>query len=170
MENWKEIKGYENLYAVSDLGNVKSLEKEVLMKGKFPYIKKEKVLNPFIQKNGYLAVGLTIGKKIKTFKVHQLVAVSFLNHEICGMKIIVDHINNDRKDNRLNNLQLISQRENSSKDRRNGTSKFIGVCWDKQNNKWRSQISIEGKTKLLGCFDTEEEASIVYNEKLRTLI
>jgi hypothetical protein len=170
MESWKEIKGYESLYSVSNLGNVKSLEKEVLMKGKFPYVKKENLLNPFIQKNGYLAVGLTKDNKIKTFKVHQLVAVAFLNHEICGMKIIVDHINNNRKDNNSNNLQLISQRNNASKDRKGGTSKFIGVCWDKQNKKWRAQISINSKTKLLGCFESEEEAYIAYKKALKTLI
>jgi len=169
MENWKEIKGYENLYAVSDLGNIKSLEKKVLMKGKFPYIKKENTLNPFVQKNGYLAVGLTKEGRIKTFKVHQLVAIAFLEHERCGMKIIVDHKNNNRKDNNVNNLQLISQRDNASKDRGGYTSKFVGVCWDKQKNKWKSQISINGKTELIGCFTNELEAANSYKEALSLL-
>ena len=169
MENWKEIKGYETLYAVSNLGNVKSLEKQVLMKGKFPYIKKESLLNPFVQKNGYLAVCLTNDVSIKTFRVHQLVAVAFLNHEICGMKIIVDHINNNKKDNRLENLQLISQRKNASKDRKGYTSDFIGVCWDNKRKIWLSQISINGKTKRIGFFKNEIEAYQAYEKKLKNL-
>jgi uncharacterized protein YeaC (DUF1315 family) len=170
MENWKEVKWYESLYSVSDLGRVKSLEKEVLMKGKFPYIKKEKLLNPFVQKNGYLAVGLTKEGSIKTFKVHQLVAVVFLNHDPSGTKLIVDHINNNKKDNCLQNLQLISQRENSSKDKKGGTSEFVGVCWDKQNKKWRAQIAISGKRIHLGCFNNEIEASEAYQKALNNLV
>ena len=47
-------------------------------------------------------------------------------------KLVVDHINNDPLDNRLENLQLISHRYNLSKDKKGGSSKFTGVSWDKR--------------------------------------
>jgi ribosomal protein L15E len=72
--------------------------------------------------------------------------MAFLNHTPCGYKIVVDHIDNNIKtDNRLENLQLITQRENVSKDIKNTSSKYIGVCWHKKAKKWRSSIQINGK-------------------------
>ena len=169
MENFKEVKGYEGLYEVSNLGNVKSLSRTVLMKGLFPYIKIEKLLNPFTQKNGYLAVGLTCSGKIKTIKIHQLVAIAFLNHKPCGLNMVVDHIDNNKLNNNLSNLQIITQRENASKDRHGYTSKFIGVYWDKTRSFWNAKITINGKTKLIGRYDVEEEAAKAYNKVLNNL-
>ena len=169
MEVWKDIEGYEGCYQVSNLGNVKGLERKVLMKGIFPYIKKESILNPSIQKNGYLAVGLSKNRITETRKIHQLVAVAFLNHKKCGSIIIVDHINNDKKDNRLINLQLISQRENTSKDRKNGSSNFIGVFWNSQAKKWSASIIINKKRIFLGSFKNEIDASNEYQKALNKL-
>jgi hypothetical protein len=85
-----------------------------------------------------------------------LVAMAFLNHKPDGThKIVVDHINNNKLDNRVVNLQLISQRENLSKDRKDGTSKYVGVCWKKSRNKWQVDIKIDGKRKYLGLFTDE---------------
>ena len=51
----------------------------------------------------------------KLVRVHQLMAICWLNHIPNGVKLVVDHINNDRLDNRLENLQLITQKENVQK-------------------------------------------------------
>ena len=154
MEIWKTIPGFEN-YEVSNLGNVKSLK-----------FGKERILKPGLQgikTRQYFGVILSNkGEQIKNFKVHKLVAMVFLNHKPNGYKIIVDHINNIKTDNRLENLQLITQRENSSKDRKNTSSKYIGVCWDKKSKKWQSSIRINGKKKYLGYFKNEKIASAVY--------
>ena len=170
MEIWKDIKGYEGLYSVSDLGNVKSLSRTVFMKGNFPYTKSERLLNPSTHKNGYLAVGLTKNNKTKTIKVHQLVAIAFLNHNPCGMKVVVDHVDNDRNNNKLSNIQLTSQRKNASKDRSGYTSDFIGVCWNKSKSVWKAQISINGTTKLIGNYEVEIEASEAYQKALNNLV
>ncbi|RIJ63619.1 AP2 domain-containing protein [Rummeliibacillus sp. POC4] len=50
-----------------------------------------------------------------------------------------------------------------SRGQRNSTSKYKGVYWRKDTNKWQAKIGIDGKTKYLGCYAREEEAAIVYN-------
>ena len=95
MEIWKNVKGFED-YEVSELGNVKSLK-----------LGKERILKNSIDKKGYYKVNLSNKGKTKTFKVHKLVAMAFLNHKPCGYKIVVDHIDNNPLNNNVENLQLI---------------------------------------------------------------
>tara|TARA_R110002167_G_scaffold114782_3_gene288758 strand:- start:542 stop:883 length:342 start_codon:yes stop_codon:yes gene_type:complete len=97
-ENYKEIPGYPN-YKVSDLGNVKSL------------LGKGRILRPS-RDRGRLKVRLSKDGKVKTFNVHQLVAIAFLNHVPCGNSIVVNHKNHHKADNRLINLQLLTAEEN----------------------------------------------------------
>jgi hypothetical protein len=166
-EIWKDIPEYEGTYQVSDIGNVKSLGREVLRNGNTMIIK-EKILKPSPNNQGYLLVGLCSNSLKKNMKVHVLVAMAFLNHKPDGThKIVVDHINNNKLDNRLVNLQLINHRENTSKDRKNGTSKYTGVCWQKLNNKWQAEITINGKKKYLGLFTDEYEAHLLYQKALK---
>ena len=154
MEIFKDIPGYEGIYQVSDLGRVKSLR-----------FNKEKILKPTVGSHGYYTVGLCKGKR-KTISVHQLVAMTFLNHKPDGTtKVVVDHIDNNPLNNRLYNLQLVTNRENTSKNR-NGTSKYTGVCWSKRDNKWRSEIRINGKKKHLGRFNCELAAAAAYQKEL----
>ena len=158
-EVFKDIPNYEGLYQISNLGRLKSLK-----------FNKERILKPTVGGNGYLFVNLCCEGKLKPITVHQLVAIAFLNHTPCGYKIVVDHINCDEQDNRLENLQLISQRENSSKDRKGGASKYTGVSWHKTYNKWISAIRINGKKKHLGYFKCELEASEAYQSKLKEIL
>lgn len=159
-EIWKDIPEYEGKYQVSNLGNVKSLN--------YNNTKLEKLLRQQVQEK-YSKVVLRLNGKPKTKKVHKLVAMAFLNHIPCQHKIIVDHINNNSLDNRLINLQLISQRLNISKDVKNKSSNYTGVSFDKNRKKWLSQIVINNKNKFLGRFKTELEASIIYQKKLKEI-
>ena len=68
--------------------------------------------------------------------------------------------------NNVNNLQVITKRENSSKDKK-GISKYTGVTFNKKTNKWRSQIWINGQNKTLGSFDDELEAHRAYQKELQ---
>ena len=152
---YKDIPGYEGLYQVSNFGTVMS----------FKQYKEGKILKANKNSGGYLSVGLNKDGKKKTFNIHQLVAISFLNHKPDGtQKIVVDHIDNNYLNNRLDNLQLISQRENSSKDKKNCSSKFTGVHWNKKENKWQVRILIDGKRKHLGYFEDEQEAALAYKK------
>jgi hypothetical protein len=157
-EFFKDIPNYEGIYQVSNLGNVKSLN--------FKVSGFEKILKPSIDSSSYYYVGFSKNGKGKKFRIHQLVAMAFLNHIPCGHKIVVDHINTNRLDNRLENLQLISNRENISKDRKNKSSKYVGVSWHKIKNKWESKICADNKSKHLGLFDEEHEAHLAYQNAL----
>lgn len=77
IEIWKDIIGYEGLYQISSYGRVKSLGGKVCGKGA---ISKERILKNCIDFNGYYKVRLSKNSKGKTFKIHKLVAIHFLNH------------------------------------------------------------------------------------------
>ena len=168
-EIWRDVEGYEGLYQVSNFGNVKSLARVVKWKNTKRTIK-EKLLKLGFDFRGYLVVGLCKEGKLKTKRIHVLVAIAFLNHTPDGtQKIVVDHIDNNKLNNNLENLQLTSNRHNCSKDKK-GTSKYTGVSWHKASKKWASQIRINGKVKHIGYFSNEIDASKAYQSKLESLI
>jgi hypothetical protein len=101
-EVWKNIVGYEGLYEVSNLGNVKSLN--YLRTGQ------EKLLNLGIN-NGYLNVQLCKNGEAKTFLIHRLVAEAFIPNPL-GLPQ-VNHINEIRSDNRAENLEWCSAQYNT---------------------------------------------------------
>ena len=79
----------------------------------------------------------------------------------------VDHINGDCLDNRKANLRVCSHAENqrNSRVRKDNTSGYKGVCFNKKSKRWKAQIRIGGGERLhLGYFPTAEEASFAYNE------
>jgi phage gp36-like protein len=168
-EIWKDIPNYESLYQVSNFGNVKSLERYV--KGKVGNrLQKENILSKVLvgdKGNQYYAVTLCNNKDRKQIKVSVLVAMAFLNHIPNGyVGLTVDHIDNNPLNNNVDNLQVITKRKNSSKDRK-GISKYTGVTFNKKSNKWRSQIWIDGRNKTLGSFDDELEAHRAYQKELQ---
>lgn len=83
----------------------------------------------------------------------------------------VDHINGVRTDNRSSNLRLASRSENLSNtsSRAGSSSRFLGVCWNKQMRKWVAQISHQGKRRGLGYFEREEDAALAYNAEAKRL-
>ena len=167
-EVYKDIVGYEGHYQVSNLGNVKSLRRNSKYRNSYRTIK-EKILKYNIGTSGYYSVCLYKDNKYERIAIHQLVAIAFLNHKPNGFKLVVDHLNNIKTDNRLSNLQIVTNRENSSKDKEGYSSKYIGVDWNKNHKRWRARIYINGKRKYLGQFKTEEEANLAYQKELKTL-
>ena len=165
-EIYKDVAGYEGSYQISNLGNVRSLDRKdsrgELLKGK--------AMKTAINNNGYKKLNLSRNGKYKTCYVHQLIAIAFLNHTPNGYKgLKIDHIDNNPSNSRLDNLQLISHRENISKSMKGGSSEHTGVCWYKPSSKWVARIGINGKTKHLGYFIDEIEASKAYNKVLNNL-
>ncbi|AKG94207.1 HNH homing endonuclease [Polaribacter phage P12002L] len=158
-EIFKTIPNYEGLYQVSDLGSVKSL-----------IYSKERILNQNNDKDGYLLVSLYKDKKAKRFKVHQLVAMAFLNHEPCGLKLVINHINFNKADNRVGNLEIVTNRQNSNQKHLKSSSKYVGVYWNKANNKWKSSIRIGKNKKYLGYFINEYNAHLAYQKALKDII
>ena len=170
MEIYKNIPGYENLYQVSNRGNIKSLPKK-RFNGKKDYMTDEKILKPSLSPQNYLVVGLSKEKKNKTFTIHQLVATVFLNHKPCGLKLVVNHKDSNKLNNNVENLEIITNRQNCSIERTlKSSSKYPGVSWRKKEKKWYASISIDNKIKSLGYFKTEYEAACKYNEILKNKI
>jgi hypothetical protein len=157
MEIWKEVKGYDG-YLISNLGNVKSFRRN-----------REKLLNPSIDGSGYLTVSLYDNKIKRTKKIHQLVAIAFLNHNNCGYKLVVNHINFNKLDNNVSNLEVVTARVNCNRKHLKSSSKYTGVGWHKQHLKWHSQIVIDKKKVHLGYFANEIDASNAYQEKLLSI-
>lgn len=157
MEEYRTIESYPN-YQVSNLGNVKSLKK---YRGT-----SERVLVKSTDSRGYSNVCIFENKIKKTRTVHQLVAEAFLGHNPCGHKLVVNHKNFNRTDNRLENLEIVTQRVNTDLKHRDSTSQYVGVSWITRENKWVAQIVTNGKTKFLGYFSDEVKASECYLEAL----
>jgi NUMOD4 motif/HNH endonuclease len=156
-EIWKPVIGYEGLYEVSNLGNVQKV------KGKKP-------IKGSTQSKNYLQVTLSKNKKARKLLVHILVASSFLGLS----KLKVNHKDSNKKNNRLDNLEYVTQRDNVihgrlSLKKKNKTSKYVGVFFDKRVGKYVSQIRIKGKSKKLGYFTSELEAHTAYKNALSEL-
>lgn len=129
MEIWKSVKGYEVFYEVSNLGNVRSLDRKCTFKGTVS-IRKGCLLKKRIDKDGYCNFILCKDGKIKSFKAHRLVAEAFIPNE--DNKPQIDHINTIRTDNRVENLRWVTPLENSNNpltliNRSMGQKKRFGV-------------------------------------------
>ncbi len=157
-EIWKELPGYNGDYHISNLGRVKSFKK-------IP----TKILIPNHDGRGYYYVRLVRDGKSSDPKIHQLVAVAFLDHKPDGHSIVIDHINDDSLDNRACNLQLVSSRYNGHKRSINTTSKYPGVSWSKTMNKWAACIHVNREPNRLGYFEKEEDAAAAYQKALAEL-
>jgi len=162
-EYFKDVKGYKGLYRVSNLGRVKSLSRFTTVKVN------EKILKSGVESSGYLIVGLSKNGKQSMKRIHQLVAIAFLNHEPNGQKTVVDHVDNNQLNNNVNNLQLITNRENCTKDSRKSIGKFIGVNYRKDSNSWFGGITYQGKKRYTKSVKTEEEAYSLYKVMLNEL-
>ena len=167
-EIWKDIPNYVNYYKVSNFGNVKSLNRFTIHKnGRINKLKGKK-LSKLKDSTKYLNVGLN-KKGIKTrYGIHRLVASAFLGYNLKNRKgMVVDHIDNDPLNNKLNNLQVITHRENCSKDKKGGTSKYVGVGWRKDRGKWRAYYNIGTKSIHIGYFKSEHEAYLAYKKTIK---
>ena len=114
-EIYKDVPGFEGLYQVSNLGNVKSLERkfwrETVKRNAHWITLNEKMLSPQKDAVGYLHVRLAKNKKYTLWKVHQLVAATFLDYDRKDKETQVHHLNAIRTDNRLENLEVIDSLE-----------------------------------------------------------
>ena len=141
---YNDIVGYEGLYLARNDGKI--INK-----------KTGRILKPSITR-GYERLVLYKNKKPKNLLVHRLIAESFMG--ILKDKEIINHRNGNKLDNNFTNLEICSYLENSchASKRKNKTSKYIGVCFDKSTNKWLAQINVGNVNRKLGRFNIEIDA------------
>jgi len=160
-EIWKDVVGFEGLYEVSNTGLVKTLS---FKRSGIPQIMK-----PGKHTENYFKVSLRKDKKTHYFFVHRLVLAAFQKQS----NLFIDHINGDRTDNRIENLRYCTNRENMSfpnvKRRCVKSSKYTGVAWDKNAQKWKSSITIKRRSIHLGNYANEELAYEAYSNYLNSL-
>ena len=106
---YKSIKGYEGIYEVNELGEVRSVDRTVKYKNGKIVNRKGRELKPKMDKGGYATVQLSKNGITKTWKVHRLVAETFLPNPDNLPQ--VHHLNHDRTDNRAENLQWVTSAE-----------------------------------------------------------
>ena len=167
-EEWRDVAGYEGLYQVSDQGRVKSLERKDCLGRTI----KERILKPSPTKYGYLIVSLHAGNKQKTLIVHRLVCEAF--HDNPDNKPQVNHINEDKADNRACNLEWCTCKQNINHGSRNiragkaiakANSKSLGQYTRDGDlvNVWPSTIEVQRQTGF-----SRGNISLAANGKLKT--
>ena len=132
-EVWRPVYGYTGIYEVSNLGRVKSLARKVDRGCKGIKHTKDKILSPAKTKTGYVFVDLYKNNVSKMFLVHRLVAKAFIKQ----CKETVNHIDGDKSNNALCNLEWATYSENnkhaystglkSAKGERNSQAKLTRV-------------------------------------------
>ena len=144
--DFKIIELHDNLLKVFEDGTI-----QVQRKNKDEYYNKLCSLG-----NGYFKLELSFGGDVKMYMVHRIVAMAFLGFDI-DSKMIVKHKNENRIDNRVSNLRLMTYSENSI-----NRSNIKGYSWNTRSKKWCAQITKGGQTYRLGRFDDEADARQAY--------
>lgn len=117
-----------------------------------------------MDRNGYIRASF----KDRRFMLHRLVWI-FHNGEINeGMQI--NHKDCDRGNNSIDNLELVTPRENLLRTKHHKTGRLFGCYFHKKNKKWRASINIDGKLLLIGEFSSEEDAHNAYKNKLASIV
>lgn len=162
MEIWKDIKGHEGFYQISNLGRVKSLKKWCGNVHLSKWVNDEKILTPQHNGKNYLYVTITQNKKRKNFYIHRLVAEYFLSNP--QRKPVVNHKDFDTSNNTVDNLEWVTQKENiqysaykmkhpKSKSKPTNTGEKY-ISFRKEQNRYRVCVY----RKEIGCFKTLDEA------------
>lgn len=144
MEIYKDIIGFEGLYKISNLGNVFG-------------IKRNKVLKNRINKTGYYQIKLTKNSKRKSFLIHRLIAIHFIPTDDFSLE--VNHINADRKDFRIENLEWVTRNQNQKH------SCVIGNNFRKLNKEKVEKIRLDNRKYKFISEEYGVSTSVICNIK-----
>ena len=119
-----------------------------------------------LNKKGYWVVGLKINGKNKLLSVHRI--IYFMHSKINIDGCVIDHIDLNKSNNKINNLRIATLNENKwnqNKTKIKTTSKYKGVHWCKRDKKWIATICCNGKRGAIGHYETELQAAQAYNKE-----
>lgn len=156
MEEYRTIKEYEN-YEISNKGNIRNKTTK-------------QILKPTKDKKGYLIINIQKNGKGENKRVHRLVAQEFIENQ--SNKPIVDHIDNNRSNNNVENLRWCTSCENSwnrTSFNKNGKGVYYIDHPDEKQPKYYATIFHKGTKYDLGMFWSKEEAQKVRYEKEKEL-
>lgn len=146
-EIFRDVKGYEGLYQISNLGNIKSLQKSRRLN------KKERLLTPYKNKNGYLWVVLSKDKKLKRYSIHRLVASAFIDNPNNYPQ--VNHKDENKSNNRVSNLEWCDCKYNNGygtkKERLSKIKSKPILQYSKQGDfikRWNNTLEIERELNI----------------------
>ena len=155
MEIWKNIKGYENLYLISNTGKVKALAKSI-WNGQgylhFPEI----IRKPTYDKDGYLNITLSKKGKSTTFKLHRLVATAFIPNP--NNLPEVNHIDGNKSNNKVDNLEWVTRSENQKHAFRTGLINQNG-----KNNHMYGRIGADNPNSI-PIYQLDKYTGVIINE------
>ena len=134
-EVWKDIPGYEDLYQVSNMGRIRAFPKMTRIGNKKRFCEM-RFLSPIVQHSGYAHIGLWRNGDCKQARLHRLVAEAFCVNDNPQCKTQVNHLNEDKLDNRAENLEWVTAKENTN----------YGTCIERR---------IYGRERAVECVDME---------------
>lgn len=123
-KEWKEIKGYEGKYIISNYGEIISLPRYKKNNSKLQYVEPKEIYRNINKKNGYVYVQLWNNAKYKNIRLHRLVAQTFIPN--LENKPQINHIDGNKQNNRADNLEWCTQSENSKHAYKIGLAKPRG--------------------------------------------
>ena len=163
IEIWKDVVGYEGIYQVSNLGRVKSLEKKFWSNKNNSFsINKEFIRKLSSTRKGYLRVGLMKDLKQKPFLVHRLVAIAFIPN--LENKPEVNHINGIKNDNRVENLEWVTTKENVIHSFQNGLSVRA-----KGENSKSSKLNYQKASEIRKSNLKNKDLSLIYGVSISSI-
>lgn len=145
MEIWKDIIGYDQ-YQVSNLGRVKTTANEAT--------RKERILKPLIHPKGYFRVALWRNNKSKFFFIHRLVAEYFISNP--ENKSTINHIDGDKSNNHIDNLEWATYRENMN----HAVKNRISACGERNG---RSKLNWMQIKEIRISHLTSDELAAIYS-------
>ena len=157
MEEWRDIKGYEGLYQVSNMGNVRSVAHSTVYRDGRVGRYEGKMLVPHDGSNGYKSVNLSKNGVTYLANIHRLVAETFLRKD--DERNVVNHKDGNKHNNTVGNLEWVTYSENSKHAARTGLlnmEPFV-VAGSTARKKKIAQIDASGKT--IKVFDSAAEAA-----------
>ncbi len=116
MEIWKDILGYEGLYQVSNYGNVRSVDRYVEANSRWGVLRKMlfkgKEIKQFLGNSGYLKASLSKNGKVSSKDTHRMVYEAF--NGIIPENMQVNHKDENKKNNNISNLEILTPKENTN--------------------------------------------------------